>query len=197
MPTKSKIQDQTFLFTGTLTEFTREEAEELVEYNGGKVLSVVTAKLNYLVVGTDAGSKLDKAKELGTVKILTEKAFLKLVPKAATTKASSKKTITTKMAPAKKVVSPTKVEASKSATKKSVASKETRSLEEVTIGKQVWMAKNLDVTHFRNGDAIPEAKTAAEWQKAGLEKKSAWCYYDGKKENDKLYGKLYNSNYSV
>ena len=82
MPTKSKIQDQTFLFTGTLTEFTRDEAEALVETNGGKVLSGVSAKLNYLVVGEDAGSKLDKAKALGTVKILTEKEFLKMVPKA-------------------------------------------------------------------------------------------------------------------
>ena len=50
-PTKSKIQDQTFLFTGTLTQFTRDEAEALVETHGSKVLSGVTAKLNYLVVG--------------------------------------------------------------------------------------------------------------------------------------------------
>jgi hypothetical protein len=81
MPTKSKIQDQTFLFTGTLTEFTRDEAEALVEANGGKVLSGVSTKLNYLVVGEDAGSKLEKAKKLGTVKILSEKEFLRMVPK--------------------------------------------------------------------------------------------------------------------
>lgn len=83
MPAKPIIQGQTFLFTGTLTEFTRDEAEALVEANGGKVISGVTAKLNYLVVGEDAGSKLDKAKKLGTVKILTEKEFLKMVPKSA------------------------------------------------------------------------------------------------------------------
>lgn len=83
MPSKSKIQNQTFLFTGTLTEFTRDDAEALVEANGGKVLSGVSAKLNYLVVGIDAGSKLDKAKALGTVKILTENEFLKIVPKSA------------------------------------------------------------------------------------------------------------------
>jgi hypothetical protein len=82
MPSKPTMQDQTFLFTGTLTEFTRDEAEALVEVNGGKVISGVTAKLNFLVVGEDAGSKLDKAKKLGTVKILTEKEFLKMVPKA-------------------------------------------------------------------------------------------------------------------
>ncbi len=81
LPTKSQITDKTFLFTGTLTEFTRNEAEAFVEANGGKVLSGVTAKLNYLVVGEDAGSKLEKAKQLGTVKILSEKEFLKLINK--------------------------------------------------------------------------------------------------------------------
>lgn len=95
MSTKPTIQDQTFLFTGTLTEFTRDEAKALVEANGGKVLSGVSAKLNYLVVGTDAGNKLDKVKALGSVKILTEKEFLKILPKSKTnignvsTKASS------------------------------------------------------------------------------------------------------------
>lgn len=87
MPTKPKIQDQTFLFTGTLTEFTRDEAEALVEANGGKVLSGVSAKLNYLVVGEDAGSKLAKAKALKTVAIITEKEFLKMVPKAKSSSA--------------------------------------------------------------------------------------------------------------
>jgi hypothetical protein len=89
MPTKSKIQDQTFLFTGTLTEFTRDEAEALVEANGGNVLSGVSAKLNYLIVGEDAGSKLEKAKKLGTVKIITEKEFLKMVPKSKSDSAKS------------------------------------------------------------------------------------------------------------
>ena len=89
MAAKSKIQDQTFLFTGTLTEFTRDEAEALVKANGGKVLSGVSAKLNYLVVGEDAGSKLDKAKKLGTVKIITEKEFLKMAPKGIASKKPS------------------------------------------------------------------------------------------------------------
>jgi hypothetical protein len=102
MPTKSKIQDQTFLFTGTLTEFTRDEAEALVEANGGKVLSGVSAKLNYLVVGVDAGSKLEKAKKLGTVKIITEKEFLKMVPKAVSeAKSTPKKAVPKKSLPAK------------------------------------------------------------------------------------------------
>ena len=91
MPTKSKIQDQTFLFTGTLTEFTRDEAEALVEANGGKVLSGVTAKLNFLVVGEDAGSKLAKAKALGTITILTEREFLKMVQSKKSNKTAPSK----------------------------------------------------------------------------------------------------------
>ena len=114
MPT---ISGQTFLFTGTLTEFTRAEAEGLAKDNGGSVLSGVTSKLNFLVVGSDAGSKLDKAKALGTVKIITEKEFLKMVPKsgAAKSKPVSK-------TPAKKAA----VKASKVAAKKAPATKTTK-----------------------------------------------------------------------
>ena len=79
MATKLSIAGNTFLFTGKLTEFTREEAEAHVEAEGGKVLSGVSAKLNYLVVGEDAGSKLAKAEALGTVTILHEKEFLKIM----------------------------------------------------------------------------------------------------------------------
>lgn len=62
----------------------------------------------------------------------------------------------------------------------------------VTIGTQVWMTKNLDVSTFRNGDPIPEAKTKEEWKKAGENKQPAWCYYDNNSANGAQYGKLYN-----
>ncbi len=74
-----KLQGQTFLFTGTLEKFSRNEAEEMVEANGGKNVGSVSSKLNYLVVGTSAGSKLDKAKKIPTIKILTEEEFLEMV----------------------------------------------------------------------------------------------------------------------
>ena len=79
MAKTTTIAGNTFLFTGKLTEFTREDAEAHVEAEGGKVLSGVSAKLNYLVVGEDAGSKLKKAEALGTVTILHEKEFLKMM----------------------------------------------------------------------------------------------------------------------
>ncbi len=65
-------------------------------------------------------------------------------------------------------------------------------IQSVTIGKQVWMTRNLDVSTFRNGDPIPEAKSDAEWEKAGQEGRPAWCYYDNNPANGAKYGKLYN-----
>ena len=62
----------------------------------------------------------------------------------------------------------------------------------VTIGKQVWMTKNLNVSSFRNGDPIPEAKTEGEWKAYSQAKEPAWCYYDNDSSNGEKYGKLYN-----
>jgi DNA ligase (NAD+) len=73
------LEGQTFLFTGTLNKLKRSDAEEMVEKQGGKILSGVSSKLNYLVVGDDAGSKLEKAKKINTVRILTEDDFINLI----------------------------------------------------------------------------------------------------------------------
>ena len=73
------LSGKTFLFTGTLSHFKRSDAEAMVEEKGGSIISGVSSKLNYLIVGTDAGSKLEKAKKLGSVNILTEEQFLKLI----------------------------------------------------------------------------------------------------------------------
>jgi DNA ligase (NAD+) len=77
---KGNLQGTTFLFTGTLYRLKRNEAEELVEQNGGKIVSSVSSKLNYLVVGEDAGSKLEKAKKINSIKIISEDEFLKIIP---------------------------------------------------------------------------------------------------------------------
>ncbi len=73
------LSGQSFLFTGTLTKFKRSEAEEKVEALGGIILGGVSSKLNYLVVGDDAGSKLEKAKKINTIKIISEDDFLELI----------------------------------------------------------------------------------------------------------------------
>lgn len=75
------FEGKTFLFTGTLKNFKREEIKEEIEKLGGKNLSAVSKNLDYLIIGEKAGSKLKKAKELGTVKILTEDEFLKICGK--------------------------------------------------------------------------------------------------------------------
>lgn len=77
--TEGAFSGKTFLFTGSLSQFKRNIAEEKVESLGGKILSGVSSKLNYLVMGADAGSKLEKAKKLGTVNILNEEDFIKLL----------------------------------------------------------------------------------------------------------------------
>jgi uncharacterized protein (TIGR02145 family) len=57
---------------------------------------------------------------------------------------------------------------------------------------QIWAEKNLDISIFRNGDIIPQAITADEWEEAGVKCKPAWSYYDNDPLNDAKYGKLYN-----
>lgn len=73
---KSGIQGKTFVLTGTLEQFTREEAQALIEKFGGKTSSSVSKRTDFVLAGKEAGSKLAKAKELG-VTILTEEEFLK------------------------------------------------------------------------------------------------------------------------
>lgn len=62
----------------------------------------------------------------------------------------------------------------------------------VKIGTQTWMTENLNLSTFRNGNPIPEAKTIEEWERAGNEGKPAWCYYNNDPRNGAKYGKLYN-----
>ena len=62
----------------------------------------------------------------------------------------------------------------------------------VKIGQKEWMAQNLDVACFRNGDSIPHAATPEEWQEAGASGKPAWCYYNNSDSIGSIYGKLYN-----
>jgi DNA ligase (NAD+) len=73
-----KFAGKSFVFTGGLANRSREAAAELVQQHGGKISSSVSKKTDYVVVGTDPGSKYDKAKELG-VTILTESEFDKLL----------------------------------------------------------------------------------------------------------------------
>ena len=73
-----RFAGMTFVLTGTLVKFTRDEASELIESRGGKSSSSVSKKTSYVVAGEAAGSKLRKAQDLG-IPVLTEEEFLKLL----------------------------------------------------------------------------------------------------------------------
>lgn len=80
-PMGGSLEGKTFLFTGTLPTLKRSAAEAMAEAQGGKILAGVSSKLDYLVVGEDAGSKLEKAKKIASIQILDEAGFLGLVGK--------------------------------------------------------------------------------------------------------------------
>ena len=61
--------------------------------------------------------------------------------------------------------------------------------QEIKIGTQTWTTKNLDVTKYRNGDAIPQVQDKIAWV---ILKTGAWCYYENKTAKGTTYGKLYN-----
>ena len=73
----TKLAGKTFVLTGTLAKYSRDEAKKMIEDAGGKVTGSVSKKTDYVVAGTDAGSKLDKAKELG-VAVIDEEEMEKL-----------------------------------------------------------------------------------------------------------------------
>lgn len=82
LPKDEKVfTGKTFLFTGTLKNFTRNEIKEEIEKLGGKNLSAVSKNLDYLIVGEKAGSKLKKAQEIGSIKIITEDEFMEICKK--------------------------------------------------------------------------------------------------------------------
>jgi len=74
----TKLAGKTFVLTGTLANYTRDEAKKMIEDAGGKVAGSVSKKTDYVVAGADAGSKLDKARELG-VGVIDEKDMEKLL----------------------------------------------------------------------------------------------------------------------
>jgi uncharacterized protein (TIGR02145 family) len=66
------------------------------------------------------------------------------------------------------------------------------SIKAVVIGKQIWMAENLNVNEFQNGDTLYYVRLVAEWRKAALERIPAYCYANFDSANEKIFGKLYN-----
>ena len=77
-PASEKLAGMTFVLTGTLPSMTRDEASALIKQNGGKTAGSVSKKTTYVLAGSDAGSKLTKANELG-IPVLSEEEFLDMI----------------------------------------------------------------------------------------------------------------------
>ena len=77
-PKSDKLSGKTFVLTGTLENMTRDEASDIIKSHGGKTSSSVSKKTDFVLAGANAGSKLDKAQNLGVI-ILTENDFLEMI----------------------------------------------------------------------------------------------------------------------
>lgn len=80
-PKSNLLENKTFLVTGTLDKYSRKEIQDLIKANGGKLLSSVSKNLDYLIIGANPGSKLDKAQLLKSVAIIKEEEFLGMINK--------------------------------------------------------------------------------------------------------------------
>jgi uncharacterized protein (TIGR02145 family) len=125
----------------------------------------------------------------------TKTTTTKSAPSKTTTTTTGTKSTQTKSTPAKSAQTKTKSTQTKSKTaQKSTKPEPVKSKDAgtVRIGKQAWAVANLNVSTFRNGDSIPEARTNKDWVTAGESGKPAWCYYNNDPRNGLKYGKLYN-----
>ena len=81
--TRNTLSGKTFLVTGTLESFTRDEVKDAIEKNGGRAVSSVSNNLDILVVGKNPGSKLQKAQKIDSIKIIREEKFLEMLNKGS------------------------------------------------------------------------------------------------------------------
>jgi uncharacterized protein (TIGR02145 family) len=119
----------------------------------------------------------------GSTSVRTGSIFIQTQTKSAQTVSKSVQT--------KSKATQTKSKSPQKSTKSETDSK-SNDAGTVTIGKQKWAIANLNVSTFRNGDSIPEARTNKEWLAAGESGKPAWCYYNNNQAIGLKYGKLYN-----
>lgn len=76
---RNRLNNASFLITGSLENFSRNEIKNIIEENGGRVISAVSKNLNFLIVGKNPGSKLDKARQMNSVQIISEDEFLRML----------------------------------------------------------------------------------------------------------------------
>jgi uncharacterized protein (TIGR02145 family) len=152
-------------FTNNLTETDMEKAKTIVKMAGVFALVFSYGNLSGNVYYTEGSSTV----QTGSVSIQTQTKSVQTKSKSTQTKSKSTQ------------------KSSKSETDNKIKDAGT-----VAIGTQRWEVANLNVSTFRNGDSIPEARSNKEWVAAGESGKPAWCYYNNNPAIGLKYGKLYN-----
>ncbi len=165
----TKVSDQQYYWTTS-------------EYNEkGKRESAVSFSIS--TVNNDEIELKQAYKQEGFLVLVVEKEKMSIAIKEA-----AKLMLDAKKSTSTIVNNTTKIETNST----TVNSTTTKDYKTVKIGSQIWMTENLNVDRFRNGDLIPEAKTANEWVLAGKNEQPAWCYYYNDSMNGENNGKLYN-----
>jgi uncharacterized protein (TIGR02145 family) len=142
---------------------------------------------------TQTGSKSVQTKPKSTIPVTKTTQPVQTKPKSTTPVTKSTPSVQTKPKTTTPVTKPTQAKA-KPVEKGSVPPPvdKSKDIGIVRIGTQSWALANLNISTFRNGDSIPEAKTNKEWVTAGELGTSAWCYYNNDPANGPKFGKLYN-----
>jgi uncharacterized protein (TIGR02145 family) len=167
----TKVTDQNYFWTTS-------------EYNEkGKRESAVSVSISNSTIGE---TELKQAyKQEGFLVLVVEKEKMSIAIKEA-----AKLMLDVKKSSSTIVNNTTKTETKTNSTiGNTTTSKDYKTLK---IGSQTWITENLNTDRFRNGELIPEAKTADEWELAEKNKQPAWCYYNNDSVNGEKYGKLYN-----
>jgi uncharacterized protein (TIGR02145 family) len=162
-----------------------------LENNNSKLSSNISNLNNELQ--TNNSNLISKQEELANLKyLLKQKSDSLVLVNIELEKLKSLSTNNTNTSNQNTQTNPTNANTTTNSQNSTNSITQTGNYKSVKIGTQTWMVENLNVSTFRNGDPIPEAKTNEEWEKAGKNKQPAWCYYENDPKNGAKYGKLYN-----
>ncbi len=166
-----------------------------------KIITIITITGVFVLLnlfGSASGNSCQPAgsnsEQTGSQSAQTKTTSVQTKSKSAQTKSKAGQTGSkSTQTKSKSVQTGSKATQTKSKTvQKSPPADKTKDSGTITIGTQKWALANLNVITFRNGDTIPEARSNAEWTKAGDAGKPAWCYYNNNPAFGPKYGRLYN-----
>jgi len=166
---------RTFTFTASLMKINMIKANPIITVTAAFVLFFSFGFMTDNIQAQTKSTQSVQTKPKSTVPVTKSTQAVQTKPKSTQT---GTKSTQTKPKPVQKTSKPVPVKPKEAGT--------------IKIGTQIWAMANLNVSIFRNGDTIPEAKTNQEWVIAGESGKPAWCWYNNDQRNGQKYGKLYN-----